>query len=643
MSYSDIKITQADINENNVRSASDILIGNADDNKAVFDKLPEFIAGKHNELVDALDEVSEHAQGDTEEIDRLSAEKVNVPKNGTDLDFGEAGQMLTTKGNGETQWEDAGQPTEEQTQNAINNWLDEHPEATTTVEDESLTYNKLVKGTLGFVTPEMFGAKGDGVEDDTQAMQDALDFSHENSIRFVANNTYKTTDTINILYDAEINGMVKYSGTGVAILVGYQGVATNLVNVNVKIRVASDEFVDNPTSIGVYFGNTYNCDIIIDYVSNFYKGVVFNSYGKGNAYNAVYINRIQLFKIGLTLNSDLNGWVNENVFYNGSIRQKTGFIYQNDDIYILIDSSQNYNNNNNRFYNQCLEGAKTAIKILHGECNYFYGIRTEGTDVIIDNDSNASMLNFVEVTYEDDKFDANIGMSGYLDYPSKKALSTMNKLVFDTGFLGKEVAYNAGYASYKYCSDLELNDGQSYRAIESISQNGLIFNSAKRFFFKLDVSENKTKRFNFRFDADWTGGRIAMCFVDKDGNDIEDVPKYFSKSTNFTQTTAYGHKFYNTNSDLNQGNDSGIFKIPDGTCTLLGFMYQTQATTWCLKRFQIYSDDIATPISIIGEIPTLASIPTSTGYNGQFVKAKAPSASCIGWMYFNNQWNIVPL
>ena len=61
-------------------------------------------------------------------------------------------------------------PTEE----AVAAWLDAHPEATTTVEDRSLTNKKLVVGTLNFVTPEMFGAVGDGITDDYNAFVSML-------------------------------------------------------------------------------------------------------------------------------------------------------------------------------------------------------------------------------------------------------------------------------------------------------------------------------------------------------------------------------------------------------------------------------------------------------------------------------------
>ena len=62
---------------------------------------------------------------------------------------------------------------------AVENWLDEHPEATTSVEDGSITEPKLadslkLKVIKDYATPEMFGAKGDGVNDDTTAVQSAI-------------------------------------------------------------------------------------------------------------------------------------------------------------------------------------------------------------------------------------------------------------------------------------------------------------------------------------------------------------------------------------------------------------------------------------------------------------------------------------
>ena len=82
----------------------------------------------------------------------------------------------------------------------INSWLDENPETLTpnmeNVQDNSISVQKLVLGTLGYVTPQMFGAVGDGVTDDLQAFKNMLQF--ESSFYIIPNGEYYLSNSITI-------------------------------------------------------------------------------------------------------------------------------------------------------------------------------------------------------------------------------------------------------------------------------------------------------------------------------------------------------------------------------------------------------------------------------------------------------------
>lgn len=79
----------------------------------------------------------------------------------------------------------------DQIQAAVNQWITEHPEAITTVEDNSLTVQKFTEETrLATIntelTPEMFGAAGDGVTDDSIPFQRAINAALEQKKKLVA-------------------------------------------------------------------------------------------------------------------------------------------------------------------------------------------------------------------------------------------------------------------------------------------------------------------------------------------------------------------------------------------------------------------------------------------------------------------------
>src|SRR5699024_9712379 len=123
-----------------------------------------------------------------------------------------------------------------------------------------------------------FGAVGDGVADDTQAIKDTIE--HAESVGshtpvFIPHGIYKTSETItcsNPLYAQEAT--INYNGTGTALVIGDEsepGIVTarrkfSLPRVINKLR-GSDGW--DSTSIGVKCVNLNTCEIYVPFIQDF--------------------------------------------------------------------------------------------------------------------------------------------------------------------------------------------------------------------------------------------------------------------------------------------------------------------------------------------------------------------------------------
>lgn len=143
------------------------------------------------------------AAADAKTTGQAISTKINRPALSDD------GKVARAK-NTVVEWVDVGTPTDEQTNFAVNAWLNAHPDATTTVKDNSITENKINNSFMpyiknAYVTPQMFGAKGDGTGDDTIALQAAI---NSGKPVFIPNGRYNITSVT-------LHPGTKIFGTGV--------------------------------------------------------------------------------------------------------------------------------------------------------------------------------------------------------------------------------------------------------------------------------------------------------------------------------------------------------------------------------------------------------------------------------------------
>lgn len=232
-----------------------------------------------------------------------------------------------------------------------------------------------------------YGAVGDGVTDDTVAIQAAADAAYAKSQDcelYVPPSIYRISSTVVIRTGlAASQAEFRYYGTGIAVQLGTTFVgAVSLTRKTIRLpRVLQYTNGYNPkshdgTSVGVLAVNLISCDLYVPFIQHFEDGLVMHGQGAGFGYNTIYLQSIWGNHRGVVFSRDATGWSNQNLILGGRISPASWYSNDAAGCYISI------NGNQNTFVGVSIEGAGEylhRIKFLAARYNTFISPRFEAT------------------------------------------------------------------------------------------------------------------------------------------------------------------------------------------------------------------------------------------------------------------------
>jgi len=206
----------------------------------------------------------------------------------------------------------------------------------------------------------------------------------------IENVVFNPTDGCGLVF----NGILESGATGTALTVGSTATYHDYYHIeNLKVNSSTKDHTAG--RIGVLFANVQKSYINIRRVYGFETGVKLFGYGQGCVYNEVHLGNLLDNKYSLHLDSDSNGWCNENNFYGGSFQWSSstdtaGFRH------IWLDYYATNQLNNTRFYGASLEstasaGLDTAVGIYNESLNSAFFLprfEMDSNNTIISNTAN---------------------------------------------------------------------------------------------------------------------------------------------------------------------------------------------------------------------------------------------------------------